>query len=305
MEIYYQGVEISQYMPALGCVCREAATGRADTLEIEFDHAAIWHRWKPETDDVIRVVEGAYDTGDMYVCMVTPGKGRYRIVASGMPEAARRRAWRGYADMTLETIIQNLASESGMKSGLYGIDGGIRYPYLLRRNESCAALLARIGGLEGFFVKTYGGAIRCVGIEYAQGMDAAVTMEITPEQEGARWTRAAGRKIRSLTVCGAYVSATAMDAGAETGIAAETAQAPAADAATAGRWARGMLLTRNRRAERLTLDVTEDARLRALTRISITGGTGADGEWLIDECEHDLTAMRCRAELARVISTIR
>ena len=70
------------------------------------------------------------------------------------------------------------------------------------------------------------------------------------------------------------------------------------------RWARGFLLHHNRQAEELHLGMEYNAGLTALARIDIKSDTDADGNWIIDEVEHDFIMLKSRAKLYRCITTI-
>jgi len=79
---------------------------------------------------------------------------------------------------------------------------------------------------------------------------------------------------------------------------------PAMDAAQAGRWARGLLMMHNRQAETLTIDQALNVHMTALTRVDITGGTPASGQWIAGDVEHDFVNSTTRATLFRVVDTI-
>ena len=76
------------------------------------------------------------------------------------------------------------------------------------------------------------------------------------------------------------------------------------DNAQAGRWARGLLLTHNREAEEIRLETTLNTRLSAMARVDVNGGTDMDGNWIVDEAEHDLYNKTSSVRLLRVIGTI-
>ena len=80
---------------------------------------------------------------------------------------------------------------------------------------------------------------------------------------------------------------------------------PALDGAQAGRWARGLLLNHNRQAEELNMSMEFNAGLTAFARIDIESDTDANGEWVVDETEHDLILLKSTARLFRCITTIR
>ena len=78
----------------------------------------------------------------------------------------------------------------------------------------------------------------------------------------------------------------------------------ARDNAQAGRWARGLLRAMNRKAETLIMDTVFDPTMTAMARVDVTGGTDADGSWLVEEAEHDLIDETTRVTLHRAITSV-
>ena len=144
MELFYEGVNIAQKVEITKCIHREFTGGRCDCLEIEFENAAAWHRWQPRENDRIIAAMNGYDTGALFLNTITPEGGRYRIFATSMPSASRRKGCRSFEGLTLAAIMAACAAECGFESRLYGLDAGITYPFLVRDNEGCAAFLDRL-----------------------------------------------------------------------------------------------------------------------------------------------------------------
>lgn len=304
MEITYQGKDITGYVIPNACVYRDVSHGKADTLDISFSRAASWHRWNPKADDTIQVTEGRLDTGKLYVNTIVPAGNEYRILASSLPSTALRKAWANYKNIKLSEILHRCAVECKMGDGLYGIDGNILYPFLMRQNEGCAAFLERLAQCEGIALKAWGGNFRGIGIEYAQGLNTVRSWEIDAEQEGVKYQHQAGRKYSSLTVKSPWAEATAKDSGAKKGSQIIISDLPAMDETQAGRWARGLLLSHNREAERLSMETKLDPAASAMLRVAITGDTDANGDWLIDEAEHDIYKRKTTVKMLRIIKTI-
>lgn len=305
MQIWYEGKDITDFVIPRACIHRDAGGGKADTLEIAFRRASAWHRWEPETDDKIQIVSGKYSTGEMYVNTIVPEADCFRMIASSLPSAASRKAWDSYSGMELAALLHRLAKECGMDGKLYGANGTIRYEYIQRKNEGCAALLQRICGWEGMELKAFNGIFRCVSIEYAQSLEAVRAWSIDADQDGVTYRHQPGTKWSSVTVLTPWAEATAMDSDAKNGSAKIISGLPAFDTATAGRWARGILLTHNRQADRLRIGMRFDPGAAAMTKARISGNTGASGEWLIDEVEQDLYNETTTVNLLRVINTVR
>ena len=113
IQILYEGTDITEVTNITRCVCRDVSHGRADSLELQFDHAAIWHLWAPKEDDKIIVNSDGYTTGTMYLNAIMPEGDGFRILATALPSAARRKAWDTYQNMTLENIVGRCAAEAG------------------------------------------------------------------------------------------------------------------------------------------------------------------------------------------------
>jgi phage protein D len=305
MQLIYEGTDITEYCDVVKCVHRDVSGGRSDSLELELENAETWYRWAPQRDDRIEVQMDGYSTGALYLSTILPEKGRYRIWATSLPSAARRKAYAAYKGMQLSDIVAACAAECGMGSALYGLDKGIAYPYMLRHRESAAAFLSRILQWEGAPLKALDGRLIAIDIRYAQGLDAAQTIEIDADTEGIRHIRRDDARLASIAIKTPYAYGRAEDAEASYGQHEIYTEYPATDAAQAARWAGGLLLFRNREAEELTLDMEYNPGLTASARIDIQSTTDAAGKWLIDEAEHDFYEKRSRARLVRCIETIR
>lgn len=303
MALYWNGQDITEYVNILGCIYRDAASGRSDSLELTLDHASTWYRWGPEEDDEIKYTSGSFTTGKLYLSAIMPEGDRFRVLATGIRQAANRKAWEVFAGKTLDEIIAQCASESGMEGRLYGTDGELPYHFLVRQNTGCAAFLNRIGEWEGLAVKALDGAFRCVYVPWAQERPATQSIEISADQDGVIYRRRKNGKYTALTVQSPYASATARDSAA-TGNNATVVCLPAMDNVQAGRWARGLLLTHNRQAEELILDQVLNIGMGSLSRVDISGNTAMVGSWIVEEAVHDFFNKRTRTRLYRVIDTI-
>ena len=305
MEIIYQGKDITQYVIVRTCVARDTAGGRCDSLEIEFENAEGWEAWGPEEDDTIRITHDGYDTGTMYVNTVLPEDGNYRIAATALPCKARKKQNRSFYKKTIGEILRSCAMASSMDYALYGVDGKTVIPYIQQENESAASFLNRLLTREGAVLKCVNGKYTAIGLAWAQAQEAEQTVEIRASQTGTNYRRS-GNKLRSLTVRTPYANATATDADVpSTHISQIIGDTEALDNIQAGRWARGLLLDKNRRCEELRLENEFNPGFTAMTRIDVTGGTDADGQWLIEQAEHDFINKTSTVRMHRCILTIR
>lgn len=304
MELYWEGRNITQYATITGCVHRDVSGGRCDALELTLDHASTWYKWGPRPDDEIVVTDLPFTTGKLYLGAVTPDGDRYRVIARSVKRAGTRKICATYCAETLGSLFEKCAAECKMEGKLYGVDKKTEFPFLVRSYEGAPAFLSRIGEWEGLTVKAYDGALRGISLVTAQQRAPILRMNITADQDGVTYTRREGAKYTALTIETPWAKATARDTAAEGENQVTYSHLPAMDAAQAGRWARGLLMMRNREAERLTVETELNAALCAMTRIDVAGGTDMDGEWIIDEAEHDLIGRSTRATMKRVVDTI-
>lgn len=124
-------------------------------------------------------------------------------------------------------------------------------------------------------------------MESIQQKAAARTLRLTAGDRNVTHTKRLNVKKSSLTIRTPYCACTAMDEAAAEG-ADETLSLPATDAATGGRWARGMLLYLNRQAESLEVRTAFDAAFYAMARIDVESDTDMGGAWIVDAATHDL-----------------
>ena len=304
MELYWEGKDITPYATIAGCVHRDVSGGRCDALELTLDHASTWYRWGPQADDEIIVMDGTFTTGRLYLGAVVPEGDRYRVIARSTRRGATRKTCATYKNTTLKDLFDVCAAECRMESRLYGVDGGLPYPFAVRSYEGTPAFLARIGAWEGMTVKAYDGALRGISVSYAQERDAAMRIMIEADQQGVTYRRRTDMKYSALTVETPWAKATARDTAAEGEYTITLTNLPAMDAAQAGRWARGALTMHNREAEIVIIEQEMNLALAAMERVDIGGGTDMDGQWIVDETEHDLIERTTTARLKRVIDTV-
>lgn len=303
LELYYEGTNITDYVNITKCIHRDVSQGRADLLDMEMDNAATWYQWGPKADDEIEVTLDGYSTGKLYLNSLRPAGESFRMLASSLPTSAKRPTWASYTYETLESIAHLMATECGMTEKLYGIDGSLRYAFLLRREEGCAAFLNRLGEWEGLAVKAVNGRLRAVSVEWAQTREAERTLWLDTEQPGVIHTIQVEKRWAGLTVCAPGIEVTARDAGVNSGTHRQIAL-PATNEAEAGRWARGLLLMNNRQAERLKIKTEYDPAMTALNRVDVEGTEKISGAWIVEGVQHDLKNGETETELVRCIDTV-
>ena len=304
MNIFWQGKDITAYVTVRKAVARDTCGGRSDGLDIEFENAESWYRWGPEEDDQIRVTQDGWDSGTLHLNTIAPGDGKYRVLATALPCKARQKQWDSFENKTIEEILRKCSAMTKMDFAIYGVDGTIRIPYLMRENEGCAAFLNRLAILEGAALKVINGKYTLIGIEFAQDRKAISNISIVPKQDGVDY-RKSGAMLRGVSIITPYAKGTATDSAVDEEKAREEITClPALNDIQAARWARNVLLDKNRRCETVEISADFHPAWSAMSRIDISGRTDADGEWLIEEAEHDLKNGKSKATLMRCVRTI-
>ena len=303
MDVYYEGVNISDSALVKSCRVHDTCGGRADGLEIVFEDAAKWLSWGPKEDDEIVITNLGYESGAMYVNTITPEGGKYRIFATSLRCAARKREYRSYRNKTLGEIMSLCALNTGMESRHFGLDAALPIRYIEQNGESAARFLHRLMTLEGAVLKCVQGRYTGIGISWAQERRAGQTLALYADRDGTAYIRKGGA-LQSLAISmpGTRVSAT--DTAVKNGMSTVKCGLPVSDAPQAGRWARGLLISHNRQNEILTLDSVYNPAMTAMTRVDVTGGTDADGEWLVDHAEHDMIDETTRTIMYRCVTTV-
>ena len=305
MIIIWEGTDITGYVTVRKAAARDTCGGRCDGLEIEFENAESWYRWGPKEDDQINVAHGGWDSGNLYLNTIAPTGGKYRVLGTALPCKARKRQWDSFENKTIEEILRRCAAQTGMEFACYGIERANRIPYIQRENESCAAFLNRLAVLEGAKLKCVNGRYTMIGLDWAQERNAIETIRSAADQDGIDYKRS-GVTDKSITVITPYATGTAVDDAVDsTHTQTEITNLPATDNMQAARWARNLLKARNRKCESLTIQSKFNPAWSAMCRVDITGGTDADGEWIIEDVEHDLQNETSRATLYRCIQSVR
>lgn len=304
MKLVYEGVDITGEVHVRKCVYHEAGGGRLDSLDIELENAERWYRWKPQRDDHINASLDGLDTGKMYLQSIIPENGKFRLFATSAPSTAALKRWASYENATFRQIMDSCSAELGMHTEIYGLDENAVYPYLLRKNETGTAFITRLLEWEGATLKCVNGRLTAISVEYAQKLRTSRSISLNTDQQGVMYCLQDKIRWAGVAIKTPHATASAVDTavnGMQHRIFTDT---PARDAVTAGRWARGILLTNNRKAETIQIAMTFDEALCALVRVDIQADENLGGKWIAEEVEHDLKNEKTSLTLRRCIETI-
>ena len=303
MKIAYKGKDISGSVTVRNCAIRDVSCQRADSADIVFEHPEAWDAWGPQMGDEMEISMGGFSTGRLFVTAMQPEGSGFRIIATALPQKAKGMGWMSFVGKSFTQIVRECAARSGMDWTVNGVED-YAYEYLESRMEGCAAFLERLCRMEGAVLKTCMGRYNVIGIKFAQDRKAYRCLEIKSGQPGVTYTDMAGEKLARAVIKTPFAETTATDSDV-TGANSRSFDMPARDQMQAARWARGLLLDHNRRRETLTVETEFDPGLTAMERVDVTGGSKADGAWIIDEAVHDIINGKSTVTMFRCIGSIR
>lgn len=297
LTVWWNGTDLSAHATVTRCVVTDRARGAADETEIEFDGASIWKKWQPAPGDRVRVDLDGYTTGEMELATVLPWGRRYRALATALPSGMRVRRFACYSGARLGDILSAMAGEGGLEWESWGVDGNIRYDFLMRSGMSAAGFLDWLGEREGFCLKR-GKKLQVIGLDWAAALPPADRLWMEAEAENVQHTLRAAERVSRLTLKGADCEGAFTDPAAAGGH-PEMIPEPVRDPATARRWARNLCLERNGAMEEVEIETAFNPAATALCRLDLQGDETVSGGWTVWQARHDLVNGRSALTLRR------
>ena len=177
MNLYYNGTDIYNDVSVNYCVHEMFAEKQADTLVIRFnDTKGVWSKWNPADGDVLRFVEGASDTGKMFLHSMKPENGLFTIRAMSMPKSGATKKSKSWEGVRFLQLANEIAGNHGLTFQNYGCEDQV-YQYLSQDNETDFALFSRLCTLEGCQMLIYDGKLLAYKESYIESQTVAGTLE--------------------------------------------------------------------------------------------------------------------------------
>ena len=155
MKLYYEGVDIAGKISINFCEHETYAEKRSDQLLLRFNDAAgLWNFWKPARGEKVRLVDGADDTGVMYVTSIQPENGLYTLRAMSMPLSGENVNSRSWENVRLLQIGQHIADKHELKFKVYSVTDRT-YSYIKQERQTDFEFLHRLCQLEGCAMLIY------------------------------------------------------------------------------------------------------------------------------------------------------
>lgn len=181
MKLYYEGVDIAGKIAINRCEHETFAERRSDQLLLRFNDAdGLWNFWQPVRGEKVRLVDGADDTGVMYVTSIQPGNGLYTLRAMSMPLSGDNLNSRSWEDVRLLQIGQDIATKHGLKFKAYNVTDH-KYSYIKQERQTDFEFFHRRCQLEGCAMLIYDGALIMYDERQMEEAKASATIKIGPD----------------------------------------------------------------------------------------------------------------------------
>lgn len=178
MNLIYNGTDIIDDVSVAYCVHEMYAEKQADTLVLRFkDPNGTWSKWNPAPGDVIRLREGASDTGKMFVHSMKPENGIFTLRAMSIPKSGKVKKSKSWEGVRFLQLGKEKAEEHGLVFKSYGCEDYV-YPYMKQDNEGDFEMYSRLCTLEGCQMLIYDGNLVVYNEAYMESTQPLGIVEV-------------------------------------------------------------------------------------------------------------------------------
>lgn len=190
--------DITNKIAVVQCHYETHADGAPDCLRLTFaDTKDEWTSWNPKNGgrrvvadkkgktqkadatsskeakaDMVRVTDGALNTGKMFVHSLKPENGVYKMIAYSVPRSAYTTKSRSFETASIPTLAAKIAREHGLRCKTYGVpETAMRY--LQQKGESDLAFLQRVCKANGCAFLFFDGTLCVYSEKYIESREAA------------------------------------------------------------------------------------------------------------------------------------
>ena len=306
MNFYYNGVDILEHIKLNACVMRDRAGGEADGLTAVFaDPAGRWASWNPQRGDKVRLVDGGFDSGVLYVDNPQVSGGFFRLEAVSVPPAIRRPRTKIWRDVRLSEIISDMAAQAGLTSQKYGIQD-YHYDAISQHAETDMAFLSRVCLREGYAVKVTGEALVVFSEQTLENAAPQATVDKAETAPAHQFQAGVGllssSQVRYFRIREGRVIVQTVTDPAITGGSSCRNEYCSTDG-EAQRWAYGYLRAANKGAHTGRVQLLQQSAFAAGSTIELTGFEGDNnGAWFVYGVDQDAVNARTTLLLRRPLS---
>ncbi|MEO3948035.1 hypothetical protein [Gorillibacterium sp. CAU 1737] len=299
MQIFYNSKDSTSILQPISVSTTDRSGGAPDDMAILLaDPDGLLSTWSPKKGDTIRVLEGGYDTGIMYVDEVRQTAGYLNLAAISIPMTARTSRSQGWENVRFLEIAAEIAGRYGLEIKPYGVVNHL-YPRLDQIERPDFEFLSWLCQLEGYSCKVSGSLV--IYDEHKQEQERP---GLTIRKNSMRSFEFCDRSTGIYSRCNVRGSTpTGMVEGSfsDGQMVGPTLSVtlPIGSQADADRWAKGMLRSWNK--QRVTGKITIDLNpgLAAGSMITIEDTGFFDGLYLVDAVAHEFASNRSKLIVRR------
>lgn len=303
-QFFYQDVDILQQDTKLNaCVMHDRAGGEADGLTAVFsDPLGLWADWNPKRGDKVRLVDGDFDSGVLYVDDPRKSGGFFRLEAVSVPPTIRQPHTKVWRDVRLTEIISDMSSQAGLKYETYDIQD-YHYTAISQHVETDMAFLARVCLREGYAVKVTDDSLVVYSekaLESVEPQETVDKVQTSPESDfSAGVGLLTSSQVRFFNVQeNRLIDQTVTDPTINGGSSRKN-ELCSTDG-EAQRWAYGYLRAANKNAHLAKIQLLQQSAFAAGSTINLTGFSGENnGTWFAYGVDQDAVNARTTLLLRR------
>lgn len=289
MKLYYEGTDITGKISINRCEHETYAERRSDQLLLRFNDAAgLWNFWKPARGEKVRLVDGADDTGVMYVTSIQPENGLYTLRAMSMPLSGENVNSRSWEDVRLLQIGQNIADKHGLNFKAYNITD-CTYSYIKQERQTDFEFFNRLCQLEGCAMLIFDGSL--IMYDEKKMEEAAATATIKIGIDGCfTFFDDSAQSYGTAEIVSGNFKGTYSDQNANTGrILRPKSAIECSSNSEAARFARGLLRAANKNARtgHFRRCLTQGIAAASVINIEPVKANGWNGKVFVTRTRHD------------------
>ena len=307
MKFYYEGVDVLAEDTKLNaCVMHDRAGGEADGLTAVFaDPLGLWAKWNPQRGDQVRLVDGDFDSGILYVDDPRKSGGFFRLEAVSVPPVIRKPRTKVWRDVRLSQLIGDAAVKAGLTAQTYGIQD-YQYSVVSQHTETDMAFLSRVCLREGYAVKVTNGNLVVFSEKEMENSTPQATvdkLQTAPEHDfSAGVGLLSSSQVRYFNIqSGRLISQTVTDDSITGGESWKNEYCETDGEAQ--RWAYGYLRAANKNAKLGKIQLLQQSAYAAGSTVTLTGFDGENnGAWFVYGVDQDAVNARTTLLLRRPLA---
>jgi len=297
MRLLYEGKDIYPEISIAACWHDMYACDRVDTLILHLnDTRSLWTAWDPHARDEIALEHGSASTGAMWLTSVHQQSGLVQLSASSRPGIADIRRSKGWRDVRLAQILQELAGRLSFTVQAFGLPE-IFYTYIMQQNEDDLSFLQRVCRQEGLAFLLYDRRLVVYDEAWMEQQDAKVPyIELDPSADYSLNDHRSEEFGSCLITMGEYQGSFSAPGSKSQRVLIPEENVSVHSSAEAFRYAKGLLRNANKRSYRGSFKSEFKPALSAasLLNLHVIGERSHEQPAFIEHLRHDYAHNRSK-----------